>query len=504
MNTIQIFNFISEKTKGVYFLLVVFIIGLNSCLSDLMIENENELDTQALQGDSLRLFAEQSYISYWQAINKPTLQLSAIVAADQFTASWGNFAWQKISNEPRQAWDNSEFADDDKVSENLWYDLYSALYQANKSLELFNKGVEASNDSLKQYMLKALCYHVQGLCLGQLGLVYDQAYIINENNIDENSALKPYTEVVDSAFASLQKCIDICSKYKFTMPSNIINGLTVSNVYLKELSYSYMARFMVLKARNADENSKTNWAKVADYSNKGILSDFGPMGNGLPSAGGFWYNLNYYYLVLQGYARVDNRILNLMDNRYPANYPLNEESGEAIPNDKRLSTDFQYLPSVDFLPERGRYHFSNYRYKRFDSTIYKAIDKLVEYRAYECDLYYAEALLRINAANVGNVVNFLIGKSSERTVRGGLTPLPTNSKVDDVLNAIFYEREIELLAQGFFVGFCDMRRRDLLQKGTPLHFPVPAKELQAQNKTIYTFGGVENADGVNTSIGGWK
>ncbi len=53
------------------------------------------------------------------------------------------------------------------------------------------------------------------------------------------------------------------------------------------------------------------------------------------------------------------------------------------------------------------------------------------------------------------------------------------------------------------VGFCDMRRRDMLQYGTYLHYPVPGKELETLQLPNYTFGGAGNADGVNTSNGGW-
>jgi len=48
-----------------------------------------------------------------------------------------------------------------------------------------------------------------------------------------------------------------------------------------------------------------------------------------------------------------------------------------------------------------------------------------------------------------------------------------------------------------------MRRRNMLQPGTLLHFPIPAKELMVMQLPLYTFGGVGNEDGINTSYGGW-
>lgn len=51
-----------------------------------------------------------------------------------------------------------------------------------------------------------------------------------------------------------------------------------------------------------------------------------------------------------------------------------------------------------------------------------------------------------------------------------------------------------------------MRKLDLLQKGTPLHLPIPAKVMEnlGEIAPFYTFGTVLKADGVNTFNGGWR
>jgi hypothetical protein len=47
-----------------------------------------------------------------------------------------------------------------------------------------------------------------------------------------------------------------------------------------------------------------------------------------------------------------------------------------------------------------------------------------------------------------------------------------------------------------------MRRHNLLQVGTPLHFPVPADELEISGLVPYTFGA---AGGEASASGpGWK
>ena len=93
--------------------------------------------------------------------------------------------------------------------------------------------------------------------------------------------------------------------------------------------------------------------------------------------------------------------------------------------------------------------------------------------------------------------------SGTRVNRGELDELSNGISDNDFLKALFYERDIELIMTGFGLSFFDMRRRDMLQEGTMLHFPIPAEQLELINISLYTFGGVANADGVNTSNGGW-
>jgi len=94
-------------------------------------------------------------------------------------------------------------------------------------------------------------------------------------------------------------------------------------------------------------------------------------------------------------------------------------------------------------------------------------------------------------------------KSLKKTVVGDLVPLNENISREELLEAIYYERDIELIQTGFGIAFFDMRRRDMLQYGTMLHFPIPGKDLMAMELPEYTFGGEANADGINTSNGGW-
>ena len=122
-----------------------------------------------------------------------------------------------------------------------------------------------------------------------------------------------------------------------------------------------------------------------------------------------------------------------------------------------------------------------------------------EFTLTENNLILAESLVHLG--HTADAIVLL--NSGTRTQRGHLPPLDAMTPDNEVLKAIFYERNIELMITGMGISFFDMRRRDLLQKGTPLHFPIPASELQVVGLPLYTYGGVDHADGINTSNGGW-
>jgi hypothetical protein len=346
-------------------------------------------------------------------------------------------------------------------------------------------------------LVKAYSHFIQGITLGYLGLVYNQAMIVTEN-VDPNEAtFKPYTEVLDSAIACLEKSITIIDKSNFKVPEEWINGYKYDEDELAELARSFIVRFMVYGSRNKDQNNSIDWNKVLNYSNDGIKISMTPyMDNTKWTC---WYR--HYTTSRDGWARIDSRIINLMDPNYPSKFP---ESGQNPPaassSDSRLSSDFTFASSNNMKPERGYVHYSNYEFSRYSyTTADDGVDYIQSFPLTENELFKAEAHAMLG--QLSDAINIINGGT--RTTRGNLSPLSSNASKEEVLKAIFYERDIELIQTGFGTAFFDMRRRDYLQEGTLLHFPVPARELLILSEPLYSFGGVSNADGVNTSNGGW-
>ncbi|MBT7393319.1 MAG: hypothetical protein HN778_00655, partial [Prolixibacteraceae bacterium] len=171
---------------------------------------------------------------------------------------------------------------------------------------------------------------------------------------------------------------------------------------------------------------------------------------------------------------------------------------ESTSADARLASDYGYLSSNNFRPDRGTYHFSTYRYARYDDYITDWVMNVVEFSASENDMYKAEALLnKGDAAGAAAVVN-----AGTRVIRGGLDPVAADAAA--VQAAIHYERVVEFSYTGIGLGFFEMRKENLLQAGTMLHFPIPGKALEAIPEDYYTFGGNQGVAGEDYSTGGWR
>ena len=479
--------------------LVLFLVGLTSCTKDLDVEYNNKPDKDLVFSDPGNVYsiAKSSFYNWFMATNSSISPRMAMwVAADQGTCSWANSGMYHLSMEPRIPFNNTTSYTYANIFETYYADMYATLNQTANVLKAINNGMEIDiNGSDKTELTHAFTYFVHGITLGYISMVYDKVYIVDENTDSTNIPLSTYQQGTEAALRSLDKCIEICNANNFTVPDDWINGSKYSSTELAELANSFAARFLVYMPRNVQENSQTDWARVLDYANHGIQRSLSPTMDNTT-----WISWFRIYTVRPGWARIDCRIINLMDSRYPWRFPDNGHNPpKPQTDDNRLKTDFKYTSKNNMKPERGYYHYSNYEYTRYPYAISTRLGEVNDFLVAENDLIKAEANARLgNLAEAIDIVN-----NGSRTERGHLSPLSSNTNVVKLLKTIFYERDIELIQTGFGIAFFDMRRRDMLQPGTLLHFPIPAKELMVMDMPLYTYGGVENADGINTSNGGW-
>ena len=491
-------------TKNILYIAIIVIIGFTSCTKDLDVEYLNKPNTQKVLNspDGVYALTQGLYHNWFMAMNSSwSPRMGMWITSDQGTCSWANSGMYDLSKQPRIPFINTTSYTYAYVFEDYYKLMYGTLTTANDILTVIENGMEIKTyvgdkiaDSTE--LVKAFSYFIQGATLGYLGLVYNESFIVTENTIDpEFIATSPYKDVVDTAIVMLNKSIEICNNNDFTVPSGWINGATYSSDDLAKLANSMAARLLVAWPRNAVENDQIEWARVLEYTNNGIQQDLVTIMDDVN-----WKSYFRRYTVQPGWARIDCRIINMMDERYPWMFP---EDGIAPPpaqsDDKRLETDFTFNSVNNMKPERGYYHYSNYEYTRYPYAITTWYGPVIDYSVTENNLLKAEAYAHLG--NLDQAINII--NDGSRTVRGHLSPISASSNMEKVIETIFYERDVELIQTGFGLSFFDMRRRNMLQPGTPLHFPIPAKELMVMQMPLYTFGGVANEDGINTSNGGW-
>lgn len=485
-----------------YILVVLITVTTMTACEDLVVTNLNDpdFDTAFSNPNDIK-GVTGGLINRWFQINQeydgPGLALW--VAADGGTCSWGNAGMRDFGNEPRKEFDNKPSYSNAVITENYYNTLFSVLSQSNDVLaQTINNGVTMDDGSTD--LVNSVAYFTQAMSLGYLGLLYDRAFIVtHETDLSVEIETSPYQDVIAAAVASLDKCIEICNSSSFTVPSEWLPGETWSSDEFGKLASSYAARFLVYGARNKAEDEATDWARVYNYAKNGIQKDFAPLADDVK-----WYSLYQTYSVYGGWGQIDMYVINLMDPGMPAQFPASglfedlPNNGEATSVDARLETDFEYLSSCPFRAERGYYHFSSYRYSRLDQYLTTWTEPMPAFYKAENDYLLAEAALRTNKVQeAADVMN-----ASARVTRGNLPALPADAA--QISSAIHYERMVELMLSGMGVQFFQMRKENLLQSGTVLHFPIPGSQLDVMQMEYYTFGPGLGTPGVDYSNGGWN
>ena len=129
---------------------------------------------------------------------------------------------------------------------------------------------------------------------------------------------------------------------------------------------------------------------------------------------------------------------------------------------------------------------------------YKYLSGICEDNRLEETKREAEALVALG--QLGDAKAILDDANNARAVNGGL-PALADATYETIMHSIYYEHCIELYHAAKGVQYFFMRRYDMLQIGTPLHFPIPANELETTGDELYSHGGVAFADGEGTASG---
>ncbi|GAB5410278.1 MAG: hypothetical protein BalsKO_26430 [Balneolaceae bacterium] len=380
---------------------------------------------------------------------------------------------------------------------------------------------------------------------------------------DEWPPLVNYSSLIDSALADLDRAIELSKRpINGIIPTEVryddfefkFDGFPGANPqwnhnYLRRVANSFAARILAGKARTYEEALQIDWARVLNYAEKGLLlrggNDTFALSN-IGSSGEFAnYLVDWSTFIISGipfqgdidtgagYLPVDFKVIHLLDENYPTEYPAEAiQEGvltfpEATSSDPRLNNYYKYTQNKGFLrEERNTSLFSNYLNKRMyaDNDWWLAENKVILFT--ESEIQYLEAEAHIMLGNFSKAAQILnespagTGKTNfdfalpalrsgyiDQNGVSGNHFFDGSESLAEMQLALLREYSIELEGLGGTgIQWFFMRRHDLLQKGTPTMYPIPDSQLDYYGLPNYSFGGVENAGQVGTASGAnsWK
>lgn len=500
--------------------LTLVLLFLAGACKDLNIINYNDPDRNDVlaTGSDLRAVLSGGYISWWRGVHSEHPVIALSVAADAYGMSWSNFGAQRMGEEPRDYYNNrtTEESDYKQVAVAPWFGCLSAVSSANDVLAALEEGVSIDNGGPQDESIRAAAHFLRGVSWGYLALIFDESFLVKEQaDLEEDVELSPYREMIAAAVTELEEAASVAKNAGNDFIFTFINGVSLDGEAFPRLCHSYAARFLSQWPRTVDENQQVDWMAVLSHASEGLDFNFAPLADGNQ-----WQSYHKYVFAETGqgpfWARLDQRLVAALDPSQPARYPEVFAKGEpplASPEanspDRRLASDFIFLPKNNFPVDRGEWHFSHYKHNRnvYDPSF--AGDGLSSgpmpvFLAADNDLLRAEALLRLG--RTGEAITAV--NQGTRVSRGRLSPLSAQTPPAQVERAILYERAIELLSTAPMGLWFDRRRIGPrldylevdalggLQTGTPAQLPVPAYELQIKGLDPYNYGGLRDPEGI--------
>jgi len=489
-----------------------------SACQELAVENTNEPDRGRAteQPTSAESFVATSFRSWWPVAGHddyPSWALSTM--AVEATSGFADFGQLELSAEPRSSWNNSPVNARNDVTEEPWYGLYRTISSVNDALIALDGGL-VIGDATRTARAKAVGKFMQGISHGYLALYFDKAVVADEKLVLDTITtpnFRPYGEVAAAAVEQLDEAIAAAGTANFTLPLDGWLFQAMTRDQFVRLANSFAARIMVYSARSPAERAAVDWAEVLRRVDAGIQTDFAPVGQpdilwddwkrllarvrtGPPSDFG---RPNYWLL---GPADSTNGFVTWaatpVANRQPFQIRTKDRRIHGAGGPTTPGTYVGYNANNIFQVARGTYRFSHYYFLRFGTGTTWNSGPLPDMTVAEMDLLKAEALIRLNRAEEAvpliNKTRVANGQLPPVTVQGppdepGCVPRKLNGNCGSLWDALRYEKKIEGLGVNAVTAFFDARGWQALPENTPVHFPVPGRELGTLRMALYTFGG---------------
>lgn len=529
---------------------------LAGCGEPLAVENKNAADFERL----LRTPADVEAFagSQFQQIVSGTLGSTARVHTGFLTAAFENAS--TLANNglgprsgiPRESVGNSRgnpyafenFADFRILS---IVAKFSAIALARTGESGFTLG-SAGDDQ----RLKAWTWFTYGVSLGYLSMVYDSVGIPRPGGgpDDPPPPFSGYRETNAAAIAALDSAL----KYATMTGTSALRegwltgpgGSTVAAATFARVIRSYRARVRAGVARNPTERTAVNWnAVIADATN-GIQSTF--LANFNPSFGwdytwlastlhyrdSNWHQMTYYGIGMADTSGAfdlwlqqnrDQRtpfLIQTPDLRFPQGNTrdLQVANGQGAPTGRRYFRN--RAPGGDQSGTGWQNSwYDHYRWRAFADA--GRIGPFPLFTVAENDMLAAEGYIRTgNIAAAAALIDRTRTTAGLPPLTGAVTtasdPVPggsgcvprvpqpptfTSTACGNILEAMKWEKRIEMAFTTYGGWYFDSRGWGDLPEGTPVSWPVPYQELDARAKPIYDLGGVGRPGGAGPSTYGY-
>lgn len=385
---------------------------------------------------------------------------------------------------------------------------------------------------------RAMGFFNIGCNLGFLALAYDSAGIIDHKMAsDFVPDLSGYNEVMAAAIASFDSSIAMASTAGsdaaggFPTNAGWFSGTTLSKDRFIQLVRSFRARFRAGVARTPAERQAVNWAAVAADAEGGLTADLTvTVGAATGWSVGvqtstFYQDAGWSQLspFIYGFADVSGGydtwlstnliqrngdfVIVTPDLRFPQG--ATRVAQQAASPEPGSHTGLPYIKNRSGAGSPGDpwgtsyYEHHRLKYIRNNSST----GPYPEFLKAEVDLLGAEAYLRlgdipkaiakINLSRTKAGLPPVTGTSINDIVPGGANCVPhvpsapnfTTTSCGNLMEAMKWEKRMELAYNYMGSWFFDARGWGDLVKDTPMMYPVPVPELDARLKPYYNLGG---------------
>lgn len=461
-------------------------------------------DVEALIGGSMA--------GWWRAVHGfgPAPALS--VAADAHSSSWRNWGMLHASQEPRQGLAGVEELVREHLGERPWTELYRTLVTVRDGMAALADGVELGEDGADTQRALAFGRFMQGLALGALAQLFEQAWILDETTDPASVELSRYPEVMASALERLGEAVHLSQEGEFTVPAEWVGfHRALDQDELARLARSWRARLRISAARTPSEREAVDWNAVLDDVQGGITEDWAGFYDG-----DFETNWAWQVIKLFGshptWARMDYRTIGPADasgawQAWMAQPPANRMPFLIDTDDARITggsptADGSYVGFQEdhfFRPERGTYHFSFYTNDRWSHLFESSgVGLYVDFPVKELEFIEAEARFRLgDRGGAMEIVNRWRANGglppfvdAQGTAPGGdrCVPRRADGSCGDLWDALRYEKRVEVFQYGPFTAYLDARAWGDLLEGTFLNLLQPDALLPELLAELYEVG----------------